>query len=269
MPDTPDVTEGMTPEELATYQGVQASFKEDPETIPEKMRSSEDPALAFLEAYKSAEQKITEQGQELKELKTPEVPEVPEVPDVIETVDFDAKPEVSSKSLDWAVQVTAGNGGKPTNEVLQYLKETHNMSEADVENHFVPTVQVKLQEQIDSVLAVTGGADGFNTLKVWVDANKTRPEIDAINNSVKDPLTRATTIRGLMLEAELTTTMNKQLNPQTSNNVDPSVKGYSSNQELWDDLASPELKSNSHPDHVAKSQAVEARIAATKPGILA
>lgn len=273
-----DITADMSQAEAAVYSGLQASFTSDPDSIPDKFKKATNPALEYLKSMKEAEKKISQQGQELADLKKPKQAEETTVTDEktgekIRTVDFDKPKPPSERSLAEIVQISAGREGKISNADRAYLKENHNMTDQDIDNVLEPGIRAAAQARTDAVLKVVGGEDGYRQLNAWITTNKTPEEIDAINAATSNPALRDDLLRGLVAQAALTEAMQPtagptQVRPTTSNSAEPGVKGFESNQELWEALAHPALKSNSHPDHAMMSAKIEARINATKPGIL-
>lgn len=268
--DTPTAIDNLSPADKGLYAAIETSFKEDPTSIPEKFHKADNPVLAYMESYKQLERKLHSKADEEGE-KEEEKPTEEEVDTTLpETVDFDLPPEPArvDKSFSWARLETARNGGVLTPEVKKYLSEDLKMAKADLDA-FVGTIKTEIQAEVAKAAELVGGVENLKELNQWVLKNKTRDEIQRINSALHDETTRRLTLLGLMAESNIVSKVNKTTVKTTT--VDANGDGavpYESNAELQQDLRHPALKNRWHPDHEMMRRKIDARIRATRPGIL-
>lgn len=279
--DTPEnnatvTVETLDPEAKAQYLAVKAGFDTDPASVPEKFKNTEDPALEYIKSYQSLatmtdlERAFHEQNQSKEQEQEETPPEKQE--EVPKTLDFEAKTEDFGglTSLNDAYAAIASSEGEPPLHAVEYLKEKHGMSDADIQSTIVPTVKRIAESEKRAALDVIGGAENYKKLFDWVSSNKTAEQVAAINETVRNPALRESVLRGLMAEAgiSLTNRPRTEVNPQANVPGTDGVVGYSSQAELNKDLTRPEIQDNFHPDHAKVSAEIQAKIAATRPNIL-
>lgn len=273
-----DPTGDLTAEEKATYLAIEASYKDDPSSIPAKFHNNDNPVRAFFDSYKQLERQLHNGGAEVAE-EVEETDETVEETEATEETDdagdmgsLEFKKPESEKVSDTLSLRDLGaravrNGGKLSEDERNVLKTKYQMTDEDIDETFLPMANREAQAQVQAAVDFVGGKDNLKKINDYLVKNKTDAELAEINRLINDGNPQLI-LRGLMAEAGVTATkQNKQVKPETRTETQ-TVSGYGSQAELNKDLANPLFKDRWHPDHQNFVRKVNERILATKPGVL-